>query len=167
MHTNVSRLQGQRPNLFWEEKGRSSCRSSAGNFWDRILTSRVGLMPGLQLQRGTPYRRLDPHFEAPNQIPRLGCLTAGANGARGPSAIAARCGPKCALLRRTRIRISPLYGIFKTGLDGEISKAKRPAAPGGPLPCPTNIQKGIEGLQVFRHGSRTILGEECRAAMRN
>jgi glutamine synthetase len=52
-----------------------------------------------------------------------------------------------------------LYGIFKTGLDGEISKAKGLRAGGRYLP--DNIQKAIEDFKSSAW-IRKILGEDVQ-----
>ncbi len=66
MHTNVS-ISKSGENLFYDEKG-SDCFSDFGwDFVDRIMGS--GKAISLVLNPSVnAFRRLDPHFEAPNQI---------------------------------------------------------------------------------------------------
>ncbi|MGH9530260.1 MAG: glutamine synthetase beta-grasp domain-containing protein, partial [Terriglobales bacterium] len=66
MHTNVSVSKGGK-NLFWDPKGEEKLSKLGWSFVDRILTH--GLDICLLLNPSVnAYRRLDPHFEAPNQL---------------------------------------------------------------------------------------------------
>jgi glutamine synthetase len=133
MHTNVSVSKGK-TNLFWDEKGEEQLSKFGWDFLDRILTHALDLClifnPSVNA-----YRRLDPHFEAPNQI-RASAVDRGA--------------------MRTEVRaVAPdanpylsLYGIFKTGIDGDISKAKDLRAGGRYLP--DNIQKAIDDFTASK-----------------
>ena len=66
MHTNVSVSKGGK-NLFWDKGGKENLSKFAWDFSDRILTygNDICLMLNSSVNA---YRRLDPHFEAPNQI---------------------------------------------------------------------------------------------------
>ena len=66
MHTNVSVTKGGK-NLFWDPSGKENLSSFAWDFSDRILTygNDICLMLNSSVNA---YRRLDPHFAAPNQI---------------------------------------------------------------------------------------------------
>ena len=66
MHTNLS-VSRKGKNLFWDAKGEENLSKFAWNFVDRILTSGDQLCLVLNSSVNS-YRRLDPHFEAPNQI---------------------------------------------------------------------------------------------------
>lgn len=66
MHTNMS-LQRKGKNLFWDEKGEDHLSTFAWGFVDRILNNADDLCLILNPSVNA-YRRLDPHFEAPNQI---------------------------------------------------------------------------------------------------
>ncbi len=66
MHTNVSVSQNGK-NLFWEKGGRENLSQFAHDFSDRILTSGNDICILLNSSVNA-YRRLDPHFEAPNEI---------------------------------------------------------------------------------------------------
>jgi glutamine synthetase len=66
MHTNVSVSKGGK-NIFWDKGGKENLSKFAWDFSDRILT--YGNDMCLMLNSSVnAYRRLDPHFEAPNQI---------------------------------------------------------------------------------------------------
>ncbi len=141
MHTNVSVSKGK-TNLFWDEKGEEQLSTFGWNFLDRVLTKALDLCLIFNSSVNA-YRRLDPHFEAPNQI-RASATDRGAM-------IRVPIGNHRSM--RTEVRaVAPdanpylsLYGIFKTGIDGEISKAENLRAGGRYLP--DNIQKAIEDFQ--------------------
>jgi glutamine synthetase len=141
MHTNVSVSKGK-TNLFWDEKGEEQLSPFGWNFLDRILTSALDLCLVFNSSVNA-YRRLDPHFEAPNQI-RASAVDRGAM-------VRVPIGNHRSM--RTEVRaVAPdanpyltLYGIFKTGLDGEISKAQDLRAGGRYLP--DNIQKAITDFE--------------------
>ena len=66
MHTNVSVIKGGK-NLFWDPKGEEKMSKFAWEFVDRILTHGNDICLLLNPSVNA-YRRLDPHFEAPNQL---------------------------------------------------------------------------------------------------
>src|SRR4029078_4438174 len=66
MHTNVS-ISKNGKNLFWDPKGEEKMSMPAWAFVDRILTHANDICLMLNASVNA-YRRLDPHFEAPNQI---------------------------------------------------------------------------------------------------
>lgn len=66
MHTNFS-LSKSGKNIFYDTKGKEGLSKHAWNFIDRLLNhaSEICLVLSSSVNA---YRRLDPHFEAPNQI---------------------------------------------------------------------------------------------------
>src|SRR6516165_624216 len=66
MHTNVS-ISKDKNNLFWDEKGQEKLSPFGWDFIDRILSHALDICLILNPSVNA-YRRLDPHFEAPNQI---------------------------------------------------------------------------------------------------
>src|ERR1700728_2413484 len=66
MHTNVS-ISEKGTNLFWDEKGEEKLSKLGWEFIDRILTHGNDICVLLNASVNA-YRRLDPHFEAPNQL---------------------------------------------------------------------------------------------------
>src|SRR6266498_3128996 len=66
MHTNVSITKNGK-NLFWDPKGEEKLSKMGWAFLDRILTHGNDICLLLNPSVNA-YRRLDPHFEAPNQI---------------------------------------------------------------------------------------------------
>jgi len=66
MHTNIS-LQRKGTNLFYEKKGKDGLSKPGWQFIQRILSNAPDICLALNSSVNA-YRRLDPHFEAPNQI---------------------------------------------------------------------------------------------------
>jgi glutamine synthetase len=120
MHTNVSVSKGGK-NLFWDAKGDEKLSKMGWEFLDRILThgNDICLIMNPSVNA---YRRLDPHFEAPNQLK--------ASPTDRGAMIRIPIGNERSM--RVEVRaVAPdanpymvMYGIFKTGLDGETAKIK-------------------------------------------
>ena len=120
MHTNVSISKGGK-NLMWDPKGEEKLSKFAWGFVDKILTHGNDICLLLNASVNA-YRRLDPHFEAPNQIKASAVV-------RG-SMVRIPIGNEKS--SRVEVRsVGPdanpylvLYSIFKTGLDGDTAKIK-------------------------------------------
>src|SRR5580692_9272890 len=120
MHTNVS-ISKSGKNLFWDAKGEEMLSKIGWEFIDRILTHGNDLCLLLNASVNA-YRRLDPHFEAPNQIK--------ASPTDRGSMIRIPIGNEKSM--RVEVRsVAPdanpylvMHSIFKTGLDGDTSKIK-------------------------------------------
>jgi glutamine synthetase len=120
MHTNVSISQNDK-NLFWDPKGEEKLSKMGWSFLDRILTHGNDICLILNPSVNA-YRRLDPHFEAPNQIK--------ASPVDRGSMIRIPIGNEKSM--RVEVRsVAPdanpylaLYSIFKTGIDGDTAKIK-------------------------------------------
>jgi glutamine synthetase len=118
MHTNVSISEGK-TNLFWDPKGQEMLSKSGWEFIDRILTHALDICLILNPSVNS-YRRLDPHFEAPNQIK--------ASATDRGSMVRVPIGNSRSM--RTEVRsVAPdanpyltMFSIFKTGIDGNTSK---------------------------------------------
>ncbi len=144
MHTNVSVSEGKK-NLFWDEKGEEQLSKFGWDFLDRILSHALDLCLVFNSSVNA-YRRLDPHFEAPNQI-RASATDRGAM-------VRVPIGNSRSM--RTEVRaVAPdanpylsLYGIFKTGIDGTIAKHKDLRAGGRYLP--DNIQQAIDDFKASK-----------------
>lgn len=155
MHTNVS-ISKDRVNLIWDEAGVEKTSTFGWEFVDRILTHALDLC--LILNSSTnAYRRLDPHYEAPNQIK--------ASATDRGSMIRIPIGN--AKSARIEIRsVAPdanpylaLYSIFKTGLEGTTSSIAGLRQAERYLP--DNIQMAIEDFRSAQWIS-TILGEDVQ-----
>jgi glutamine synthetase len=120
MHTNVS-VSGAGKNLFWDPKGEEKLSKLGYEFLDRLLTHGNDLCLVFNSSVNA-YRRLDPHFEAPNQL-KASAVDRGAM-------IRIPIGNERSM--RTEVRaVAPdanpylvMYSIFKTGLDGTTAKIK-------------------------------------------
>lgn len=66
MHTNLSASKGN-TNLFWDENGKEKLSEFGWCFIERILQSALDVCLIFNSSVNS-YRRLDPHYEAPNQI---------------------------------------------------------------------------------------------------
>src|SRR5580765_285501 len=119
MHTNVSIANGK--NLFWDPKGEEKLSKTGWAFVDRILTHGNDICLLLNASVNA-YRRLDPHFEAPNQIK--------ASPVDRGSMIRIPIGNEKSM--RVEVRsVAPdanaymvMYSVFKTGIQGDTSKIK-------------------------------------------
>jgi glutamine synthetase len=120
MHTNVSISKSDK-NLFWDPKGEEKLSKLGWSFIDRILTHANDICLLLNPSVNA-YRRLDPHFEAPNQIK--------ASPVDRGSMIRIPIGNEKS--SRVEVRsVAPdanpylvMLSIFKSGLEGETSKIK-------------------------------------------
>ncbi len=117
MHTNISITQNKK-NLMWDPAGEEKTSKFGWDFVDRILTAGNDLCLLLNASVNA-YRRLDPHFEAPNQIK--------ASATDRGSMVRIPIGNEKSA--RVEVRsVGPdanpymvLYSLFKTGLHGNIS----------------------------------------------
>src|ERR1700757_4352850 len=156
MHTNVS-VSKNGKNLFWDPKGEEKLSKTGWEFVDRILThgNDICLLFNSSVNA---YRRLDPHFEAPNQL-KASAVDRGAM-------IRIPIGNERSM--RTEIRaVAPdanpymvMFSIFKTGLQGTTAKIKNLRQAERYLP--DNIYTAIEN---FRNAEWTtkLLGEDVKA----
>src|SRR4051794_14830641 len=118
MHTNVS-VSKDKINLMWDEKGQEQLSEFGWCFIDRILTHALDICLILNPSVNA-YRRLDPHFEAPNQIK--------ASATDRGSMIRVPIGNSRSM--RVEVRsVAPdanpyltMYSIFRTGVDGSAAK---------------------------------------------
>jgi glutamine synthetase len=114
MHTNVSLSKGG-VNLFYDKGGKDSLSATGWDFVNRILANGDELCLILNASVNS-YRRLDPHFEAPNQIK--------ASATDRGSMVRVPIGNERSM--RIEVRsIAPdanaymaLYSILRTGLEG-------------------------------------------------
>ncbi|HLH17864.1 MAG TPA: glutamine synthetase family protein, partial [Bryobacteraceae bacterium] len=156
MHTNVS-VSKSGKNLFWDPKGEENLSRFAWQFVDRILTHGNDLCLLLNSSVNA-YRRLDPHFEAPNQIK--------ASAVDRGSMIRIPIGNERSA--RVEVRsVAPdsnpylvMLAVFKTGLEGEVAKIKNLRAAERYLP--DNIYDAIAN---FRNAewTTTLLGADVKS----
>jgi glutamine synthetase len=156
MHTNMSITQKGK-NLFWDEKGQEKLSKAGWAFIDRILTRGSDLCLPLNSSVNA-YRRLDPHFEAPNQI--KASATDRGSMVRIPIGNAKSMRVEVRSVGPDANPYLVLYSLFKTGLDGEISKIANLRQASRYLP--DNVYTAIEDFRDSKWIS-TILGEDVKA----
>jgi glutamine synthetase len=120
MHTNVS-VSKNGKNLFWDPKGQEQLSSFGWKFIDRILSSGLDLCLLFNASVNA-YRRLDPHFEAPNQI-KASAVDRGAM-VRVPIGNERSSRVEVRSVAPDANPYMVMLGVFKTGLDGSISNIK-------------------------------------------
>src|ERR1700759_1715446 len=120
MHTNVS-VSKNGKNLFWDPEGEEKLGPMAWCFIDRILSSANDICLILNASVNA-YRRLDPHFEAPNQI-KASPIDRGSM-VRVPIANEKSSRVEVRSVGPDANPYMALYSIFRTGIDGEIAKIK-------------------------------------------
>ena len=155
MHTNVSISKGGK-NLFWDPKGEEKLSKPGWEFVDRILTAGNDICLLLNPSVNA-YRRLDPHFEAPNQIK--------ASAVDRGSMIRIPIGNERSM--RVEVRsVAPdanpylvMLSIFKTGLEGGTAKIKNLRQAERYLP--DNIYTAIENFRKADWIS-TLLGKDVK-----
>jgi glutamine synthetase len=155
MHTNVSISKGGK-NLFWDAKGEEKLSKFGWEFVDRILTHGNDICLLLNASVNA-YRRLDPHFEAPNQLK--------ASPTDRGSMVRIPIGNERSM--RVEVRsVAPdanpylvMHSIFKTGIEGETAKIKNLRQAQRYLP--DNVYDAIEN---FRKADWTtnLLGEDVK-----
>lgn len=153
MHTNVS-ITANGKNLFWDPTGQEKLSAFAWSFVDRILTHGNDICLGLNASVNS-YRRLDPHFEAPNQIK--------ASATDRGSMVRIPIGNE----RSSRVEVRSvapdanpymvMLSVFKTGLEGQLQEGLRDAE----RYLPDNI---YDALTNFRAAEWTtvLFGEDVK-----
>ena len=155
MHTNIS-ISKDGKNLFWDAKGEEKVSKFAWTFVDHILTHGNDICLLLNASVNA-YRRLDPHFEAPNQIK--------ASAVDRGSMVRIPIGNEKSA--RVEVRsVSPdanpylvLYSIFKSGLHGDMSKVKNLRQAERYLP--DNVYTAIEDFRKAAWTTR-LLGADVK-----
>ena len=156
MHTNVS-ISEDGKNLFWDPKGQEKLSKLGYQFLDRILTHGNDLCLIFNSSVNS-YRRLDPHFEAPNQIK--------ASAVDRGSMIRIPIGNERSM--RTEVRsVAPdanpymvMFGIFKTGLEGTTANIKD-LRKGTERFLPDNIYDALDNFRKAEWIS-SLLGEDVK-----
>lgn len=153
MHTNIS-VSRDGTNLFYDESGAESLSSFGWQFIDRMLTSANDLCLILNPSVNA-YRRLDPHFEAPNQI-KASPVDRGAmiripwGNARSARievrSIAPDANPHLAI-----------YALLRTGMEGPLTEDVRARQ----AFLPDNIYDAMQHFQASEH-TAALLGPAVR-----
>ena len=155
MHTNVS-VSKDGKNIFWDAKGEEKLSKAGWAFVDRILTHANDICLMLNPSVNA-YRRLDPHFEAPNQIK--------ASPVDRGSMIRIPIGNEKSM--RVEVRsVAPdanpymvMYTLFRTGMEGETAKMQNLRQAKRYLP--DNIYPALENFRNSKWMTK-ILGEDVK-----
>jgi glutamine synthetase len=154
MHTNIS-LAKKGKNLFWDKKGKDGLANSGWDFINRILNNANDICLILNSSVNS-YRRLDPHYEAPNQIK--------ASAVDRGSMVRIPLGNEKSA--RIEVRsIAPdanaymaLYALVRTGLEGSPGTADNDKRPRTRF-LPDNIYDAIRNFKASKF-SADLLGSE-------
>jgi glutamine synthetase len=144
MHTNMS-LSKKGKNMMYDAKGREGLSQFGWEFINRILTSALDLCLILNSSVNA-YRRLDPHFEAPNQIK--------ASAVDRGSMVRIPIGNEKSA--RVEVRsVAPdanpyltFYSLFNTGMYGPLDERK---ATSKSRFLPDNIYDAINGFERSKY----------------
>jgi glutamine synthetase len=155
MHTNVS-ISKAGKNLFWDPNGEEKLSSFGWQFVDRILShgNDVCLLLNPSVNA---YRRLDPHFEAPNQLK--------ASAVDRGSMVRIPIGNERSM--RVEVRsVAPdanpylvQLSVFKTGIDGEVADVENLRSAARYLP--DNIYDAIDNFRKAEW-TTTLMGEDVK-----
>jgi glutamine synthetase len=153
MHTNVS-VSANGKNLMWDPDGEEKVSKFGWAFVDRILTHGNDICLLLNASVNA-YRRLDPHFEAPNQIK--------ASATDRGSMVRIPIGNE----RSARVEVRSvgpdanpylvMLSVFKTGLDGDLEENLRQAE----RYLPDNIYTALENFRAAAWTTK-LLGEDVK-----
>ncbi len=153
MHTNIS-VSRNGTNVFYDAKGQDGLSAEGWGFVDRILTSANDICLILNASVNS-YRRLDPHFEAPNQI-KASAIDRG-------SMVRIPLGNERSA--RVEVRsIAPdanpymaIYTFLKTGIDGPCDSSVRQSE----AILPDNIYDAIQSFRASTFAA-DLLGESVQ-----
>src|SRR3989339_1193333 len=156
MHTNIS-IFNKGKNLFHDKSGRGQLSDLAWKFIDKILSNANDICLILNSSVNA-YRRLDPHFEAPNEI-KVSEID------RGAMIRIPLHNEKSARIevRSVGTDANPyllIYSLVKTGLEGKIKKDDKDKRPRARF-LPGDINTAIN---YFRQSDliEKIMGEEMK-----
>ena len=153
MHTNMSIGKGD-TNIFFQDGGEEGISGAAWNYVERILSNALDICLILNPSVNA-YRRLDPHFEAPNQI-KASAIDRGSM-VRIPIGNSKSARVEVRSIAPDANPYLALYTLFRTGLEGPHNADIR----SNESVLPDNIQDAIES---FRGSSYVadLLGADIR-----
>jgi glutamine synthetase len=150
MHTNMSVSQNG-TNIFWDAAGKEQTSPFAWDFINRILSNALDICLVLNPSVNA-YRRLDPHFEAPNEI-KASAID------RGSMVRIPIGNSKSARIevRSVAPDVNPymaIYTILKTGLEGDIN----PNLPADAI-LPDNVYDAIAHFANSEYACNVLTAE--------
>jgi glutamine synthetase len=157
MHTNLS-LSKNGKNLFYDPKGEDGLSAPGWDFIDRVLASATDICLILNASVNS-YRRLDPHFEAPNQI-KASAINRGAM-VRIPLGNERSARIEVRSVAPDANPYMAIYSILRTGLEGPVSDASEETKRNRTRFLPGNIH---DALRIFKASkfAAGLLDEEVR-----
>ncbi|HMF76119.1 MAG TPA: glutamine synthetase family protein [Bryobacteraceae bacterium] len=155
MHTNVS-VNKNGTNIFWDANGEEKMSAEAWKFVDRILSHGSDLCLIMNASVNA-YRRLDPHFEAPNQI--KASATDRGSMVRIPIGNSKSARVEVRSVGPDANPYMVLYSVFKTGLDGNIADIENLRAAKRYLP--DNIYDAMEDFNNAEWTTK-LFGEDVK-----
>ncbi|MEO6323175.1 MAG: glutamine synthetase family protein [Thermoanaerobaculia bacterium] len=155
MHTNMS-LSRNGKNLFYDPKGEDGLSASGWDFTNRILANASDICLLLNASVNA-YRRLDPHFEAPNQI-KASAINRGAM-------VRIPVGNE----RSTRVEVrsvgpdanpyAVIYSILRTGIEGPLGEGAESDRKSRTRFLPDNIYDAIRLFKGSRFAAEILGGD--------
>jgi glutamine synthetase len=158
MHTNMSLSRDGR-NLFWQRDGQDGVSGGAWEFVDRILANANDICLVLNSSVNS-YRRLDPHFEAPNQI-KASAINRGAM-VRIPLGNERSARIEVRSIAPDANPYMALYTLLRTGLEGPRSEEPEAEKRSRTRFLQDNIYDALRAFKASRFVSE-LLGEEVQA----
>ncbi len=154
MHTNMSVAKGDK-NLFYDKNGEEGVSKLAWDFIDRILNNAPDVCLILNSSVNS-YRRLDPHFEAPNQI-KASAINRGAM-VRIPLGNERSARIEVRSIAPDANPYLAIYSLFRTGLEGPKSEETDEQKRSRTRFLPDNI---YDAIRLFKQSSFSaeLMGE--------
>lgn len=154
MHTNMS-IAGERNNLFYDAAGKDGLSSFGWDYVQRILHSAPDLCLILNSSVNS-YRRLDPHFEAPNQI-KASAIDRGSM-VRIPLGNSRSARIEVRSIAPDANPYLAIYALFKVGVEGTLPASK------GPQEEQLLFDNIYDAIETFQGSKviRDILGAETQ-----
>ncbi len=158
MHTNMS-LARKGKNLFFDKKGQDGLSAAGWNYIQRILANANDICLILNSSVNS-YRRLDPHFEAPNQI-KASAIDRG-------SMVRIPLGNEKSA--RVEVRsIAPdanpylaIYALLRTGIEGPLAEEESDSKRQRTRFLPDNIYDAVRLFKSSRWAAE-LVGEEVHS----
>jgi len=155
MHTNLS-ISKNGKNTFFDPKGQDQLSKSGWNFIDRILASGQEICLTLNPSVNA-YRRLDPHYEAPNQI-KASAVNRGAM-VRIPIGNEKSARVEVRSIAPDANPYLALYTLLRTGLEGPMEDGDAETRRSRTKFLPDNI---YDAIRLFKSSKfvTDMLGDE-------
>jgi len=158
MHMNLSLNRGGK-NVFWDAKGEEKLSGAGWDFIDRVLTSAQDICLVLNPSVNA-YRRLDPHYEAPNQI-KCSAINRGAM-VRIPYGNEKSARIEVRSVAPDANPYMVMYTLIKTGLEGPTDPADNETKRARTRFLPDNIYDAIRLYKSSRFMA-DVFGEDVQS----